>query len=98
MHGFDDATDVGAVAHLIVGAYFLYGLVLMDGCPADEVSFLHHAKRADESNWKLAHDEFGGHCGECTIEGEVHEGSAEDVVLVVTESYLIATQLLRERE
>ena len=38
---------------------------------------------ADDGQWHLPHAELGGHRGEVALEGEIHQGGMDDVVLMM---------------
>ena len=68
-------------------------VVLLTGILLDVV-LLAETQRANDGQWHLAHAELGGHGGEVSLEGEVHQGRVDDVVLMVAEGYLGASQFL----
>ena len=66
--------------------------------PFAYVLFLYEAQGTNDGERHLPHLEFGGHCGEMSLEGEVHECRMEDVVVVMSQGYLVAVERLCEIE
>ena len=75
----------------------MFFIALLLGIGAD-VGFLTEAERADDGQRHLPHAEFGGHRGEMALKGEVHQGGMDDVILVMAQSDLRATQFLGKIE
>ena len=61
-----------------------------------DIGLLTQAKRPDDGKWHLAHAQFDGHGGKMALESEIHQGSMDDVVLMMAKGYLGASQLLGE--
>ena len=88
----------GAIGGLLVRAQLeLFLVMLLLGILLD-VSLLTQAQRTDNGQRHLLHPELGRHRRELSLEGEVHQGSMDDVVLVVAKGYLGTTKLLSNIE
>ena len=59
---------------------FLIALLLGVGL---DVGFLAEAERTDNGQWHLPHAELGGHRGEVALEGEIHQGGMDNVILMM---------------
>ena len=88
----------GAVGGLFVGALLqLFFIALLFGIGPD-VGLLTETERPDDGEWHLAHAELDGHGGEMALEGEVHQGGVDDVVLMMTEGNLRTAKFLGQVE
>ena len=88
----------GAISGLLVGTQLeLFLVMLLLGILLD-VSLLTQAQRTDNGQRHLLHPELGRHRRELPLEGEVHQGSMDDVILVMAKGYLGTTQLLSDIE
>ena len=84
----------GTIGGLLVRTQLeLFLVMLLLGILLD-VSLLTQAQRTDNGQRHLLHPELGRHRRELPLEGKVHQGSMDDVILVVAEGYLRTAQLL----
>ena len=98
MHASEKLGGGSTVGIALVGALFqLFFITLLLGIGAD-VGLLTETERADDGERHLAHAEFGRHGGKMTLEGEVHQGGVDDVVLMMTEGNLRTAKLLGQVE
>ena len=94
----ENLLDAGAVGVGFVWTELDEFLILLLFGILTDVIFVTEAEWADYGEGHLLHAEFGGHGGEMALEGEVHQGGVDDVVLVVAEGNLGAAKLLSEVE
>ena len=88
----------GAVGGLFEGTLLqLFFIALLFGIGAD-VGLLTKAERTDDGEWHFAHAELDRHRGKMALEGEIHQGCVDDVVLMMTEGNLRTAKLLSQVE
>ena len=68
----------------------LFFIALLLGIGTD-VCLLAKTERTNDSERHFTHAQLDGHCGEMSLEGEIHQRRMDDVVLMVPQSYLCAT-------
>ena len=85
---FSRFDTIGAV--FVRTALALWFIVLFFGILSD-IRFATETKRSYNGQRHLLHLQFGRHRGKVSFEGEIHEGSLYEVILMVTQGYLLAT-------
>ena len=73
-------------------------LVVLYLSPCLDVVFLYQTEWSYDRERHLPHTETDGHCGKVGLIGEVHQSRVDDIILMVSEGNLVATQFLREVE
>lgn len=67
-------------------------------CKKLKIAFTHQAERTDYFHRKLVHRHPGRHGGETSFVGKVHHGRLHQVVAMMAERYLVASQFLSRVE
>ena len=62
------------------------------------VVFLTETQGTNDGEGHLLHLQLGRHGGEVALKGEIHQGSMDDVVLMMAKGYLRTIQLLSKIE
>jgi hypothetical protein len=82
----------------LVGTEHLLFLVVLYLSPCLDVVFLYQTEWSYDREWHLPHTEADGHCGKVCLIGQVHQSRVDDIILMVPEGNLVATQFLSEVE
>ena len=86
------------MAGFLVWAQLQLFLVVSQFGISFDVLFLYHAQWPDDAQRHLSHAQQGRHGTEASLVEQVHQSRAQQVVLMVAECYLIASQLLCQVE
>ena len=98
LKGVVELFDVRAMRVGLVGTELLLFLIPLYLGPRLDVALRDEAKRADDGERHLAHLQSGGHCGEVSLIGEVHQCRMDEVVLMMPEGDLVTAEFLCEVE
>jgi hypothetical protein len=90
--------NVSAIGVMLIGTLLELLLITLFFGVSTDIIFGAETKRADDGEGHFPHAEQGGHGAEVSLEREVHQGSMDDVVLMVPQGYLVTPQLLGEVE
>jgi len=74
----------------LIGTAFRLFLIASHLCVCLDVGFLHHTERSDDCEGHLAHLQARRHGVEAALEGEIHQGCMDQVILMVAEGDLVA--------
>ena len=88
----------GTLGVVLVRAKLFQLLIASQFGIAADVGLCHETKRTDNLQRHLVHLQTGRHGLEAALEEEVHQSRSEQVVLMMTQGNLVATQLLRQVE
>jgi len=98
LHRVEDTGYGGTVGVVLVGAQLRLFLIVVGFGVGPDVVLAAEAERTDDGEGHLAHAQFGRHGGEMALEGEVHQGSMDDIILMMAQGYLGAAEFLGEVE
>lgn len=94
----EDISHVRTVGIALVRTKFLLFLIFLHRGPSRQIAFLHHTERTDDGHRKLTHAQPGRHGGELSLKTEVQQGGMQNVILVMSQSNLVASQFLGRLE
>ena len=81
-----------------MGTQLLQLLVLRQLGIASDVLLVNETEWSDDGERHLAHLQTGRHCIEASLKREVHQSRADNVVAMMAQGNLVASQLLGEVE
>ena len=88
---FGGSSSVGV---MFVGTLLPLSLIMVGLGIGTDISLLTETEWPNDGQRHLLHPQLGRHCREMPLEGKVHQGGMDDVVLMVTKGYLGASKVL----